>query len=197
MNAFKTVSQVGNPTMSSGIDRDLANEALCHLRAALEKSDAARVVAEKTADRERAMREEIEAVVASSRAEVGSTQLSMQELQTRCSTAERKARLCQLLCDRQTAALQQLADENASLLVLLSGLPSLRSAVANGAAPLMRASTDSLRAPSVVGSLQDASEWSEFSEQDQRPGGRPAYWDSTPDSLSEPRVEGPPGSRKR
>jgi hypothetical protein len=180
----------------AGVDRDLANEALCHLRAALEKSDAARVAAEKMADRERAMRKEIEAHVSSSKAEVGSTQLSMQGLLARCIAAERQARLCQLLCDRQTTALQQLAAENASLLVLLSGLPSLRSAVANGAAPLMRASTGSLRAPSVVGSLEDAGEWPDFS-QDQRPGGRPAYWDGTPDSLNEPRMAGPPGSSRR
>eukprot|EP00962_Isochrysis_galbana_P037929 scaffold13347_cov132-Isochrysis_galbana.AAC.3 len=126
-------------TLPLGVDRDLANEALLHLRAALEKSDSARIAAEEMADTERAKCEEMLALAKASQAEARQAQQSMHELQARFDEVERRSRIAQLLCDRQTAALKLVAEENASLLSLMSGLPSLRSAVANGAAVTPRA----------------------------------------------------------
>jgi len=53
-----------------GVDRDLANEALVHLRAALEKSDAARAAAEAMADEARAKCEEMRTIADRSNAEL-------------------------------------------------------------------------------------------------------------------------------
>jgi hypothetical protein len=127
------------PDPPLGVDRDLANEALMHLRAALEKSDAARIAAEDMADQQRAKCEEMQALAKASQAEASQAQQSMHELQARFDEVERRSRIAQLLCDRQTTALKHVAEENASLLALMSGLPSLRSAVANGAAATPRA----------------------------------------------------------
>ena len=92
-------------------------------------------IAESNADKGVAERERIEALVATSRAETDRALARMRDLQIRCDEAERRSQLAQLLCERQVNALKQLAEENASLLGLLSGLPSLRSAVANGTVP--------------------------------------------------------------
>ena len=52
-------------------------------------------------------------------------------LKRQLEESKRHATMAGILSDRQAAALKRLASENSELLALLSGLPSLRSAIAN------------------------------------------------------------------
>ena len=123
-----------DPSAPLGPD-ELLHEALSHLREALAQAEAARAIAEISAEAERERCEEAKAEADRLRREAAEARHEAERMREQCREAHRAAQIAQLLTDRQTEALRKLASENASLLSLLSGLPSLRSAVANGAAP--------------------------------------------------------------
>ena len=101
---------------------ELLHEALSHLREALAQAEAARAIAEISAEAERERCEEAKAEADRLRREAAEARHEAERMREQCREAHRAAQIAQLLTDRQTEALRKLASENASLLSLLSGL---------------------------------------------------------------------------
>ena len=121
--------------MATGEARSLTGEELDelvdNLRAALAHSEAAAAEAGKRCADEieqRQLREKRVRVLEAGKARLAK-ELELAKRQH--GQAQRQATMAGILSDRQAAALKQLVAENSELLGILSGLPSLRSAIAN------------------------------------------------------------------
>mmetsp|Transcript_62492 Transcript_62492/g.103989 ORF Transcript_62492/g.103989 Transcript_62492/m.103989 type:complete len:259 (+) Transcript_62492:51-827(+) len=125
------------------------------LRLEITHQETLRAQTERALEREKAERQRLERQLADQNAVLQEAFQSAQDSEQKRIDTEKRTELAQLLCARQANAVQRLAEENISLLELLSGLPTLRTAIANGvsmtaeAAPacprvLTQASTDSM-----------------------------------------------------